>query len=70
LAKGVKYLREQTEAKPDAEKPANAEEKPKAENKPEPKKEGAAIQRRLGPAYVDAILEWFQIQPGRLIQAV
>jgi carboxyl-terminal processing protease len=69
LAAGVKYLKEATETKPDAEKPANTEYKSKAEDKPAPKKEGAAIQNRLGRSYVDAILEWFRIQPGRPVLA-
>lgn len=72
LARGVKYLKETLEAKPDAEKPANGEDKAddKPDAKPETeKKEGAALPTRLGRSYVDALLEWFRVQPGRPVLA-
>jgi carboxyl-terminal processing protease len=80
LNKGLTWLREQLATdKPDAEKPANAPDKDKADKdkadakdatKAEAKKEGAAIPQRLGRPFVDAILEWMSIQPGRMIRTV
>lgn len=69
LAKGVSYLKEQLEGgKPDAEKPANGDKEKKAEE-PATKKEGASLNGRLGPAYVEAFLEWFRVRRDRLPRA-
>lgn len=71
LAKGVTYLKGQlSEKKPDANKPENApEKKDDAGAKEEPKKEGAAIESRLGRSFVEAFLEWMAVQPGRVVRA-
>ena len=74
LAKGVAFLKEQLTAKPDAEKPADATEKPAntPEKEPKPKseekKDGAALPAKLGRSFVDAILEWMTVQPGRVVR--
>lgn len=71
LAKGIAYLKEQlSQAKPDADKPANGEkDKDKAdvkpEPKPEPKTDGAAVQHPLQRQFVDAILELLPKLPAR-----
>lgn len=66
LTKGVTWLKEQlAEKKPDAQKPENNDEK---KEKPESKKE-AAVQSRSHQRFVDALLEWFVVQPGRVVRA-
>jgi carboxyl-terminal processing protease len=71
LAKGITYLKGQlTEKKPEADKPENGEKKDAAEAKPDTKKEGAGIESRFGRSFVEALLEWMAVQPGRVIRAV
>ena len=72
LAKGMTYLKEQLAAKKpegdkpaDAEKPAGDAEKNKAAEKPAEKKDGARLQKLLGPQYVEAFWEWLQLFPER-----
>ena len=72
LAKGMTWLKEQLAAKKpegdkpaDAEKPAGDAEKNKAAEKPAEKKDGARLQKLLGPQYVEAFWEWLQLFPER-----
>ena len=67
-AKGVTYLKDQLVGKPDALKPENVPDKDKPEAKAEPKKEGAAVERRPGRSLVEAFLEWTSVQPGRIVR--
>ena len=66
LNKGLGWLKEQlAEKKPEEKKPED-----KKEDKPEEKKEGAALPLKSGRFFVDALLEWFAVQPGRAIRTL
>ena len=39
-------------------------------DKPEEKKEGAALPLKTGQFFVDVLLEWFAVQPGRAIRTL
>ena len=66
LNKGLGWLKEQlAEKKPEEKKPEE-----KKEDKPEEKKEGAALPLKSGRFFVDALLEWFAVQPGHAVRTL